>query len=173
MNLHIHPHPKHNMPYANISYELDKEVAEQVLAKTAEIEKLLPFLIGLNKDERKALPKMAGKTRFFTSDALQAAEQNPELCPRYMDLEEMERDLALFDALSRISQPLRLLSRKLEDTTMAVGSEAYTVALAFYNTSKRAAKDGVPGAEEVAARLKVRFEQTKAKDDSADKAAGK
>jgi hypothetical protein len=161
------------MPYANISYELDKEVAEQVLAKTAEIEKLLPFLIGLNKDERKALPKMAGKTRFFTSDALQAAEQNPELCPRYMDLEEMERDLALFDALSRISQPLRLLSRKLEDTTMAVGSEAYTVALAFYNTSKRAAKDGVPGAEEVAARLKVRFEQTKAKDDSADKAAGK
>jgi len=55
---------------------------------------------------------------------------------------------------------------------MAVGSEAFTAALAFYNTSKRAAKDGVPGAEEVASALKVRFEQAKAKDDARKRPLG-
>jgi hypothetical protein len=44
-------------------------------------------------------------------------------------------------------------------STLAVGSEAYTAALAFFNSAKRAAKDGTPGAQAVADSLSVRFQQ--------------
>jgi hypothetical protein len=151
------------MPYANISAEVNKEVSEAIVAKIQEIEEMLPFLIGLTNEERQALPKMSGKTRFFASDALKAAEGTPELLPRYVELDEMHRDLDLFDALSKISHPLDRLNRKLGDTTLAVGSEAYTAALAFYNSAKRAAKDGMPGAQAVVESLSVRFQQATSK----------
>ncbi|GAA5481181.1 hypothetical protein [Haloferula sargassicola] len=148
------------MPYANLSAELSDAALQEVKTKIAEIQALLPFLIGLTPDERRTLPKMTTRTRYFTAEALEAARNHPNLVPPYVDLAELERDMGLFDQLAQILAPVAALSQQLDDTTLAAGSEAFTTALTLYNTYKRAAKDGAPGAQALADSLSARFEQS-------------
>jgi hypothetical protein len=56
-------------------------------------------LIDLTNEERKALPKMGDKSRAFVSKALEVATQNPDFLPRSFDLDEMRKDVLLFEQL--------------------------------------------------------------------------
>lgn len=148
------------MSYGNVSAEVTEQTIADVLQKIGEIRALMPFLIGLSADERQMLPKMRQKSSYFVSDALTSAEQNPQLVPPYVDLAEARRDLELFQQLSRILTPIQQLFEAVDHTTLAVGSEAYTSMLTYYNSAKRAAKDGVPGADAVFQSLRARFAQS-------------
>lgn len=147
------------MAYGNISAELTDEVVTSILTKMEEIRALLPFLVGLTPAERQALPKMRMPTAYFVDAALDSAQQNPNLVPPYLNLTEARKDMQLFRQLSRILAPIQQLFEAADDTTLAVGSEAYTGMLTYYNSAKRAAKDGVPGADTVVNSLKSRFAQ--------------
>jgi hypothetical protein len=54
-----------------------------------QIQNLLPFLIDLNADERRALPKLGDKSRAFVDQGLVLAVQNPGILPRNFDLDEI------------------------------------------------------------------------------------
>ena len=151
------------MPYSNISAELKEETKQEILVLINQISEKLPFLVNLTPEERQTIPKMGDKTYSFVDKALELATQNRNLVPPYLDVEELKRDFTLAVGLRTIVAAVNSLAEKLNDTQMAVGSEAYVSALAFYNSSKSAAKSNVPGTDAIVSELAKRFEGQKKK----------
>ncbi len=111
-----------------------------VMDAIATIRQKLPFLIDLTTEERKALPKLGDKSRAFVTKALEVGTQNPDFLPRSFDLDEMRRDIELFEALYPILLSLTQLQELVDDTAVAVGSEAYAAGLMVYNYAKASGK---------------------------------
>lgn len=112
-----------------ISATLAQTDRDAVLQAIATIKEKLSFLVDLSADDRQTLPKMGDKSRAFVSKALEVAAQNPEFLPRSFDLEEMRKDVQLFEALYPVLLSLTQLQELVDDTSLAVGSEAYAAAL--------------------------------------------
>lgn len=119
-----------------ISTMLSQAGREAVMSAVTTIREKLPFLIDLSAEERKSLPKMGHKSRAFVSKALEVAKQNPDFLPWSFDLNEMQQDVELFETLFPLQLSLTQLQELVDDTTMAVGSEAYAAALVVYNFAK-------------------------------------
>lgn len=124
------------MSTAPISAALTATDRAAVMTAITTIRKTLPFLIDLTADDRKALPKMGDKSRAFVSKALEVATQNPDFLPRSFDLDEMRKDVQLFEAMYPIVVALAQLQELVDDTTMAAGSEAMAAALQVYSYAK-------------------------------------
>ena len=136
------------MPYSNISASLSDTQRMQIIQHLKDAEQpMLPFLINLTMDEKQSLPKMKDGSEPFVSKALSYAEANPQFVPPYTNVPELRKDFALVQQLTLILQQVHILLEKLNDTSTAVGSEAYVAALGFYNSVKQAAKMNVPGAD--------------------------
>jgi hypothetical protein len=118
---------------------------------------LLPHLIDLGPDERRALPKMGAKTVEFVGKALEYTVANPQLAPSFVDVEEFTRDLDGVTTLRSLLQPLSKLTDMVDDTQLLCASEAYTAALACYHAFKAAAKLNHPGAGTIVADLSTRW----------------
>lgn len=143
------------MTMTPISATLNPTDRAAVMEAIATIKAKLPFLIDLNADERKALPKMGDKSRAFVSKALEVATQNPDFLPRSFDLEELRKDVQLFEAMYPIVMALTQLQELLDDTYVTVGSEAYSAALQVYNYAKASGQGA--GLEAVVDELGQRF----------------
>jgi hypothetical protein len=143
------------MPTNQISATLTQADRDAALAAIATLKQNLPFLIDLTVEERKALPKLGDKSRAFVSKALEVATQNPDFLPRSFDLEEMRKDVQLFEALYPIVVAFTQLQELLDDTYTAVGSEAYTAALQVYNYAKASGQGA--GLEGIVDELGQRF----------------
>lgn len=102
----------------------------------ATLKSLMPFLVKLSAKDRSALPKLGDKSRAFVEKALDVAIQTPDFLPRGFDVDEMQRDVALFEELSEIQLALAQLLELVDDTVMAVGSDAYDAALSVYGHAK-------------------------------------
>ena len=125
------------MPTINsISATLTPEDQAQIAAAITTIRDRLPFLLNLSPSQRRELPKMGDKSRAFVQNALTVARQNPDILPRSFDFEEMERDVALFEAIAPLLLSVAQLHELLDDTLLAVGSEAYRAALKVYSYTK-------------------------------------
>ena len=123
-----------------IDATLSPEDQAAVLAAIATIEEKLPFLVDISPEERISLPKMGDKSRAFVSKAAEVATQNPDFLPRSFDVDEMRRDVALFEALQPIALGLTQLQELVDDTLLSAGSEAYTAALVVYNYARNSGK---------------------------------
>jgi hypothetical protein len=143
------------MPANQISATLTQADRDAVLTAITTIKQKLPFLLDLTIEERKALPKMGDKSRAFVSKALEVATQNPDFLPRSFDLEEMRKDVQLFEAMYPIVMAFVQLQELLDDTYVAVGSEAYSAALQVYNYAKAGGQGA--GLEAVVDELGQRF----------------
>lgn len=113
-----------------------------VLGLIGQIQSLLPFLIDLNAEERRALPKLGDKSRAFVDQGLVLAVQNPGILPRNFDLDEYQRDVTLVRQLEPLVLALAQLQGRLEDTFLAAGSDAYSQTLLVYQAAKLAGKNG-------------------------------
>lgn len=123
-----------------ISATLSDADQQTVLSAINTIRQKLPFLIDLTPEERHTLPKMGDKSRGFVSQTLDVATQNEDILPRSFDVEEMRKDVELITQLSPIMTALAQLQELVEDTFLAVGSEAYTAALLVYQYARSAGK---------------------------------
>jgi hypothetical protein len=90
-----------------ISAALTQADREAVMTAILTLKSKLPFLVDLTADERKALPKMGDKSRAFVTKALEVATQNPDFLPRAFDLDEMRRDVELFEGMYPVPSELR------------------------------------------------------------------
>jgi hypothetical protein len=138
-----------------ISANLTPADREAVMKALTTIRQKLPFLIDLTSEDRRTIVKMGDKSRAFVIKALEVATQNSDFLPRSFDLEEMRRDLALYEALYPVLLSLTQLQELVDDTCMAAGSEAYTSALAIYNYAK--ASGDVTGLDAVIDEMGRRF----------------
>lgn len=144
-----------------ISNTLPAEDQKTVLAAISTISDQLPFLIGLGPDERKSMTHLGDRNRAFTRKALEIATQNPDFLPRSFDIDEMRRDLELFEALQSILLALTHLTEKIDDTAVAAGSEAYSAALEVYRYAK--ANGTVAGLDQLIDAMGQRFNQQPAR----------
>jgi len=119
---------------------------------------LAPFLVALNPNERRTLPKVSDGTLPFVQKALEYAQTNAQFVPAYVDVAELKTDVDAVSTLLQFLRPLEQLFEILDDTVMLSGSEAYVAALAFYNSVKQATKMKVPGAEPIYNDLLQRFD---------------
>ncbi|MBW4580851.1 MAG: hypothetical protein KME42_14895 [Tildeniella nuda ZEHNDER 1965/U140] len=143
------------MSTAPISAALTATDRAAVMNAITTIKETLPFLIDLSVDERKALPKMGDKSRAFVSKALEVATQNPDFLPRSFDLDEMRKDVQLFEAMYPIVVAMAQLQELLDDTYVTVGSEAYAAALQVYTYAKASGQGA--GLDSVVDELGQRF----------------
>ena len=140
-----------------ISAELTAEDQEAALAAIQQIQSL-PFLIGLSNKDKRKLNKMGDKSRSFVDQALNLAKQNIDIMPNRFDLEEFERDVALYHALRPINTAISKLNELVDSTLLAVGSDAYTAALDVYAFAKMS--NGVTGLEDLSAAMGGRFRKS-------------
>jgi hypothetical protein len=91
-------------------------------------EKLAP-LLSLAPDEVRGLFKMGEKSEVFCRSVLQVLDQNPQVVPQALDLDEATADLATLDALRPRLRRLRLLATRGEDTSVALGADVMAAAL--------------------------------------------
>jgi hypothetical protein len=150
------------MPYQNISAQLSDTDLQDIKAALATIEAKLPFLTHLTIEERRKLFKMGNKSLSFVSNSLTAAQSNPDILPASFDLEEFSRDYQLATTLTEVHLRLQQLTEKVDDTLMAVSSEAMTSSLTVYDYIKTAAKK-TPGLRTIADQLGERFKATRSK----------
>ena len=128
------------MPVNRVSAQLGETERQAVFAAIQTIRQKLPFLIDLTPEERRTLPRSGDKSRGFVEQALQVAEQNPDILPRTFDVGEMRNDVELLSALSSVQTAVSQLNELVDDTVMAVGSEAYAAALVVYQFARAAGK---------------------------------
>lgn len=148
------------MPYQNISASLTEAEITRIKASLDTVEKALPFLINLTTTERRKLLKMGDKSLAFVSNCLAVSQSNREILPLNFNVDEFSRDYELAIALSDILIRLRQITEKVDDTLMAVGSEAMTTSLEVYDSVKSGAKRN-PGLKTVAEQLGERFKGIK------------
>lgn len=141
-----------------VSLTISKDELTEIRQAIAILEKILtPHLLELTKDEKEGLAKMGDKTVAFVTKATEHAEAKPALVPAFIDVAELRKDLQAIEVLRPLFNSLNQLSKSLEDTMTVAGSEAYTSALAFYQSVKVGAKMNVSGAQEIYNDLQARF----------------
>jgi hypothetical protein len=150
------------MSYQNITATLSEADVQEIKAALQTIEQKLPFLINLTTEERRRLYKMGAKSLTFVNNSLTAAQSNRDILPATFDLEEFARDYQLSAALTDIFFGLQQLSEKVDDTLMAVSSEAMSSSLTVYDYVKTAAKK-TPGLKTLADQLGDRFKAIRTK----------
>ena len=123
-----------------ISASLSQADQQAVIAAINTIREKLPFLVDLSPEERRSLLRMGDKSRGFVTQALEVAMLNPDILPRSFDAAEMRKDVDLLASLSPVMASLSQLSELVEDTYMAVGSEAYASALLVYQFARAGGK---------------------------------
>ncbi|MBD2101714.1 hypothetical protein [Leptolyngbya sp. FACHB-261] len=152
-----------NLVSAHMSLEDRKVIADAVTL----LHETMPFLLDLTSAERRAFPKMGDKGRAFISRALEVATQNPDFLPRAFDLEEMRRDIELFDALYPVWLALIRLEELVGNTCLAASSEAYSSALEIYSYAKSSSAKGMDSTLSEMGRRFARDTRKKRGDDSA------
>jgi hypothetical protein len=150
------------MPYQNVTAVLSDADIQEIKAALSTIEQKLPFLIHLSVAERCRRFKMGDKSLAFVNNSLVTAQSNPQILPTSFDLEAFSQDYRLAAALAEVLRPLQQLSEKVDDTLLAVGSEAMGSSLAVYDYVKTASKR-TPGLKVVAERLGERFKAIRSK----------
>jgi hypothetical protein len=142
---------KHDIP-------IPENVMTEVKRRLSEISQLLRgYIIPLTPAERRRIIKMGEKTYSFVSKAYELAKENPELCPKYLDINDFQIDIEDVMKLITLKTSLNQIHEGVADTEMVAGSEAYQSALEFYQEVKRAAKNDIYGAKAIYEELKKRF----------------
>ncbi|MEH2317639.1 hypothetical protein [Nostoc sp.] len=148
------------MAYQNITASLSPQDIQEVKAALQKVQQKLPFLITLSTEERRKLVKMGDKSLAFVNNSVTAAQSNREILPATFDVEELVRDYQLAATLTELLISIQQLSEQVDDTLMAVGSEAMTSSLTVYDYVKTASKK-TPGLKTVAEQLGERFKAIK------------
>lgn len=147
-----------------ISIQLSDEDRQQIEAAMKVMQdKLLPQLVVLQPQDRRELPKMGPRSVAFVTKALEYGRANPQWCPPYIDIAELEADIRAVALLQSVQRPLSQLADQLDDSLLLAGSEAYTEALKIYQAAKSAARANQPGAGTAAEDLARQFAARTAK----------
>jgi len=146
------------MPYQNISATISPTDLQAVNDAFATVLQKLPFLVSLTADERKSLVKTGQDSVSFVNNALTAAQANPTIFPASFNTTEFKSDVDLFDVLTELSTLADSVASQIDDTRLAVGSEAMQEASQVYNYVKAAAKM-TPGLKPIADQLSERFQR--------------
>ena len=125
------------MTYPNLlSTTIPNKDLKEIIDAINLINEKLSDLVTLDREELDALPKTGSDTIKFVLDNLKVAESHPDLVPKDVDLDEIKTDVQLIHSIYKILTPIKKLEKKLEDSALLAGSEAYLPSIAIYNAVK-------------------------------------
>lgn len=150
------------MAYQDINATLSEQDLQEIKQAIIKIQQKLPFLITLSATERRRLFKMGDKRLAFVQTSLNAAQSNPNILPASFDLSGFANDYRLATTLAEVEMLLSQLNEQVDDTLLAVGSEAMTSSLTVYDYVKTAAKK-TPGLKGIAEQMGNLFRAMKSK----------
>ncbi len=137
-----------------ISASVDEASIQRVQLALDDIRRELPFLLQLIGADRPSLINVGENLAPFLDQAFRDADANPDLVPPSLDMEELKRDVDLFNQLKRLLGPMQELLDLMNDTHLAAGSDAFETAIVFYKNVRMAAKLGDPKAQQMLDDLK-------------------
>jgi len=150
------------MLYQDLNVTLSDADRQAIKQAIATIQQKLPFLITLSADERKRLYKMGDKRLAFVQNSLNVAQSNRNILPASFDLDGFSNDYHLSADLTELLMLLNQLTEQVDDTLMAVSSEAMSSSLTVYDYVKTAAKK-TPGLKAIAEQLGSLFKAIRTK----------
>ncbi|HQU83073.1 MAG TPA: hypothetical protein PKY59_08120 [Pyrinomonadaceae bacterium] len=117
-----------------------------------------PWKMQIEKEELKAMPKIADGRLPFVEKCADFSDTNPEFLPPFADVPEFKKDLKTYKDLREIRRPVAQMLDNIDNTMKVAGSEAWYAALSFYKSVQYHAKMGVPGAQTILDELRPLFE---------------
>ena len=144
------------MPYGNINAQLAPADVQAIKDAFAAALAKLPFAVNLTPDERKALTKTGPDSVSYVQDALSAVVAAPAVFPASVDAPGYTNDVNLFTVLTELTTLAQSVASTIDDTRMAVGSEAMQTANAIYGYAKTAQKN-TPGLKPIVDKLGARY----------------
>ena len=145
-----------------ISASLAPETKTDVLQKLADIKTKMGFLLTLQPDEIQGIFKAGNGYAPFIDKAHSAINSNPQIIAGVFDLEEFNKDYILSKDLTAIVSQIDQLADSLNNTLLAVNSDAMSAALEVYAAVKQN-RDKVPGLNVVAEDMSDFFKKAKKK----------
>jgi hypothetical protein len=143
-----------------ISIVIPEEVLKEIRECLTKARTLMaPYAESLTPQQRQSMPKMSDGSEAFVMKSLDFMASDPQFNPPYLDVAELQKDLDAYFQLKPFDTLAKQLSDEFRDTFMLAGSEAYSVALVYYNTVKMGARMNVPGAKAIYEELRKRFER--------------
>jgi hypothetical protein len=130
------------MPYANINATLPEADKAQILSLVSQAEYLMPFLILLEKNEKKKFPVINSERRHIMNEADRVLQLNPQSFAAIVDAAAYQRHRQLAAQLSGIHSVLMGLSKKIEQTQAALNNECFVAANQVYKLTKYLAEAG-------------------------------
>ena len=116
-------------------------------------------LIALQPAERMKMLTISDKSTPFVEKVVGYVDSRPEFVPFFLSVEALKIDFQAVNDLKLIAREAEQLSQALNNPIIRSGSEAYTAALAYYRSVKKAARANVPHAQPVYEDLRKRFER--------------
>jgi len=141
-----------------ISLQISPSQLASVDTSLNALEKDLAGLIDLTTAQRSSVVKMGDKSEAFCRKALEVLNQNKNVLSANSNMDEMKRDLAMFDALRTRLVRLEKLHERLSDSQLALGSDVMSAALEGYAFLKIAGKG--EGLDSLRRALSVRFNRS-------------
>jgi len=129
-----------------VSFQFTDEEVAQLDNALSVFEAAAKKLIEVSQTDRMEIAKMTKKGFQFINKSIDIMNISPDLVPRFVDVENVKTDVALLSQLQRFLLPLQAITRRIEDTMMVTGSEAYLGCLSTYQSIKNAAKGNVASA---------------------------
>lgn len=143
-----------------LSLELSAEDTAAINAALTDIEtRLAGRLVALDATARRKLTKMGDKSEAFVRQTLLVLEQNPDIVPPALGLDEALADIRAVDALRPVMARLQRLSQRMADSEMALGSDAMNTALEGYALLKVSGRSR--GLEPLSNALSERFARSR------------
>jgi hypothetical protein len=141
---------------------LEEKTLEKISKSLEELQGDLSMHVKpLAPKDRRALFKMGDKTLAFVKKCYEFSQKNPELCPKYFDMDGFGADFndanSLYTAVNMAAQ----LHKRLTDIQMSAGRDALQTALVFYKSVKMAVTNEIDGAKVVYEELRKRFPATR------------
>ena len=142
-----------------VSAALAAETKTEILKALAEIKTKLNFLLTLQPDEVRSLFKAANGFAPLIDKAYNSVNDHPEIMSNVFDIAEFKKDYALSKDLTPIVNQINELANSLQNTLMAINSDALAGALEIYASIKQN-RDKVPGLNVVATEMAEFFQKT-------------
>jgi hypothetical protein len=79
---------------------------------------LLPQLVNLGPEDKQILPKMGDKTMAFVTKGIMHMEQNPDLVPKFTNVDDIKIDLEAVKLLRAVQAPRNKMSDMVNDSEM-------------------------------------------------------
>ncbi|WP_421920844.1 hypothetical protein [Marinifilum sp.] len=122
----------------------------------------------LSSEERTLYGKISGPNKLLVDKSYLIMLQNPGLIPKFVNMEEFERDFKAREDIEAMLQKLEIITRRLSDTKILLDNDNYHDTMAFYRAIRYYASEQEQMAIPIYEELKQFFPHKKKEETKTD-----